>query len=429
MDGATSGGTSGEVRVRFRFRPIERIVFTLLFDGLCRFLTVAGAVLVAISFLPGVAGFRPVLFWLGAPWVVGCVWQPYLGKIKSVEMSYTATTAGFEWEIEDSGQGRAGWRAFRGTRHVAGALLLQQQVGCPPIYIPSHAFGPGQRDEFDRLLRAGLSSNGPAVDVVPTDAGDPLLSFRTRPPDYWTFVRIRANEVNIAATALLAGIWLVLAVVSASEGSREWAIGLIAMAAFAVALPWIGSIIAVASRCARLGYEVVVYRAGYRTIGVIDDWAPWTRYDRAVETPESFTLYLAGRRRHVHIWTEVLTEAEREHLRSVLAKAHLGRQAAPESAPTMGSSDLAASRATTRCQNCGYSRTPPGKTVCYNCGRPLAPGSPDQRIDNPQGDANPLAAAVACQNCGYSRTPPGKTVCYNCGRRIDTPIENEPAAE
>jgi tetratricopeptide (TPR) repeat protein len=76
------------------------------------------------------------------------------------------------------------------------------------------------------------------------------------------------------------------------------------------------------------------------------------------------------------------------------------------------------------CPNCGYARTPSGKTNCYKCGRPLsaepAPGvisaaTPGhaQAIDGPSAAPN-----VACPNCGYTRTPPGKTNCYNCGRRL-----------
>ena len=77
------------------------------------------------------------------------------------------------------------------------------------------------------------------------------------------------------------------------------------------------------------------------------------------------------------------------------------------------------------CPNCGYTRTPPGKTNCYNCSRPLSapPAQVGLAAAVPglaQTDARPAAAAfgVACPNCGYTRTPPGKTNCYNCSRRL-----------
>ena len=115
------------------------------------------------------------------------------------------------------------------------------------------------------------------------------------------------------------------------------------------------------------------------------------------------------------------------------------------------------------CPNCGYSKTPPGKRSCYNCGRPLPvesetpvagpqvgpaaspppwasqPTQPDMpaSIQPAQTLANsvplqvvapaaPVWAAItiaACPNCGYSKTPPGKRSCYNCGRPL--PVESE----
>ena len=91
------------------------------------------------------------------------------------------------------------------------------------------------------------------------------------------------------------------------------------------------------------------------------------------------------------------------------------------------------------CPNCGYAKTPPGKRSCYNCGRPLpvegetpvagpqvAPAaSPPQWASQPAQpvQAEPVPTAGACPNCGYSKTPPGKRSCYNCGRPL--PVEGE----
>ncbi len=84
------------------------------------------------------------------------------------------------------------------------------------------------------------------------------------------------------------------------------------------------------------------------------------------------------------------------------------------------------------CPNCGYARTPPGKTNCYNCGRPLsavlAPGELSAKAQNSaQAIDGPTAAtSVACPNCGYARTPPGKANCFNCGRSLSVaPVPGE----
>jgi hypothetical protein len=78
------------------------------------------------------------------------------------------------------------------------------------------------------------------------------------------------------------------------------------------------------------------------------------------------------------------------------------------------------------CPNCGYSKTPPGKLKCYNCGRLLtvdstapAAGTQVASAASPDGWATgPAPAVAACPNCGYSKTPPGKLKCYNCGRPL-----------
>ncbi len=78
------------------------------------------------------------------------------------------------------------------------------------------------------------------------------------------------------------------------------------------------------------------------------------------------------------------------------------------------------------CPNCGYARTPPGKSRCYNCGQPLygqvpAPGpgvTPPAAQQQTRAAPTPGPAAVKCPHCGYARTPPGKPRCYNCGQPL-----------
>jgi hypothetical protein len=310
------------VEVRFRFHPGERILYTLLFVRLCQILTAVGAIVVAISFVPAAATFQPALLALGVPLLLGCIWQPYATKLKSLERSYKATSDGLAWHLEDYGGAVTPWPGFRGYRHFAGALLLEQRA-CPALPIPLRAFGPGQLAEFEQLVDAGLSSDAPAQ-VVPSDAGAPLFSFQTQPPRFWQLVRIRAAEMDIRVLILLVWACVLMAAAMVSGGEVAPAIAVLVMALVVASAPWTVALIATAAgRRALQACEVVVYRAGYRAVGEFEGWVSWASFGKAHETPDGLVLYMGRSRNHVHLWTTSLTDSQREVLRSVLREADL----------------------------------------------------------------------------------------------------------
>ena len=105
------------------------------------------------------------------------------------------------------------------------------------------------------------------------------------------------------------------------------------------------------------------------------------------------------------------------------AEAH-ARAAALQAAQSAGWTAQPAQASGISCPNCGYARTPPGKTNCYHCSRPL-PAAPATGAPSPAAPGltqpiagSPAALSEACPNCGYTRTPPGKTNCFICGRRL-----------
>jgi ribosomal protein L34E len=105
------------------------------------------------------------------------------------------------------------------------------------------------------------------------------------------------------------------------------------------------------------------------------------------------------------------------------------------------------------CPHCGYSKTPPGKRSCFNCGRPLDAVAPGPAAAQPVAPAPvapapvaalqqtapgaspgvsapaPMPAVGACPHCGYSKTPPGKRSCFNCGRPLDAVAPGPAAAQ
>ncbi len=122
------------------------------------------------------------------------------------------------------------------------------------------------------------------------------------------------------------------------------------------------------------------------------------------------------------------------------------QQTAPAASP--GVSAPAPMPAVGACPHCGYSKTPPGKRSCFNCGRPLdavAPGPTAAQpvaaapVAAPQQTAPaaspgvsapaPMPAVGACPHCGYSKTPPGKRSCFNCGRPLDAVAPGPTAAQ
>lgn len=314
----------GAVEVRFRFRPLERMLYTLLFSRTSQVFTAVGAALVALSFLPAVVEFQWVLLSFGVPGLLACIWLPYSTNLKAIERSYMATVDGLGWRAEDNGSGLAGWRAFRGASHVVGALVLKQQAACPPIIIPLRAFGPGELGGFERVLNAGLASNAAPSGVVPLGVGEPLLSFQTAPPRFWRFVRVRAGEVGAAVPLLGSVASLLLALVFASGGDVAWAVGYGALAALFVSSPWsLALFMTVAGRGALRPFDLYIYLAGYRTVGTFESWTPWSTFSKAQESPDGLVLFVGRSRRHVHLWTARLTEAERELLHSLLCEAHL----------------------------------------------------------------------------------------------------------
>ncbi len=324
MGGVADRDSSGSVAVRFRFRPYERILFTLLLSTACQVFTFVGAVLATVSFLPVAGEFQWLLLWIGILGLSSCVWQPYTTKLKAVERSYRATIDGFEWDIEDSGTGRTGWQAFRGARHFAGALLLKQQVNCPPITIPLRAFGAEQLATFEGLLYGGIASGAASGAVVPSGSGEPLFSFQTQPPSFWKYVRIRATEVGVATTFLLAGGCLVVGFLFAIGGSPEAGISFGALAVFVAFAPWVIALLVTArGRRALRPVDIYVYQAGYHVAGDFESWTPWSTFKRGREERDALVLFVGRSRGHVHLWTTGLPEAQRAVLRSLVSQAQV----------------------------------------------------------------------------------------------------------
>jgi hypothetical protein len=310
------------VRVRFRFRPYERMVYTLLFGRLCQVLTIVGAVLIAFSFVPAPSGYAPIFLVLGLGWLLGFVWQPYAEKLKSVRRSYTATAEGFAWDIEDYGTGKADWRAFGGSRRFIGALLLEQP-DCPPIVIPRRALAPGQLEVFERLAQAGCSSDVAHGDLVPPGAGEPALSFEAPSPGFGSLVRIKFGELG-PSLLLAAGFFGVLTVLYALAGFGELAVGMAALGVVVATTPVPVVLIGMIRRPRDAAvFRVTIYPSGYALSGPQQSWVPWTTFGRAAETRDAVVLHIGRSRNHVHLWTATLTNRERLVLRSVLAGAGL----------------------------------------------------------------------------------------------------------
>jgi hypothetical protein len=300
---------------------------------MCQVFTVVGAVTVAVSSLPAAGVFQSVLFWVGMPGLLAAIWLPYATRVKAIERVYRPAADGLEWEAEEYGAGRAAWPTFRGAKHVAGALVLRQQPGCPPIIIPLRVFGPEQLADFERAVNAGLSSGARHGGVLPLDAGEPIFSFQSAPPRFWRFVRIRAAEIGVALPMGLGIACLLAAFALAIGGESAWAICYGVLATLAISAPWtLATLVTAAGRRALRPFEIHVYPAGYRVVGAFESWTPWSAFGKAQETPDGLVLFPGRSRRHVHLWTAGLTEADQALLHSVLGEAHLSPVQAAEEA-------------------------------------------------------------------------------------------------
>jgi hypothetical protein len=313
----------GAVEVRFRLLPSERILYTLLFSRLCQVVTGFGGVLVALSLAPAIADWQWVLLFPGLAFLSAFLWLPLSARMNALERRYRATKDSLEWSVAQFGRGSAGWSSFRRARRLAGALVLERHdIG--PLVIPLRVFGPGQLAEFERLVHAGLTSDDSARSVVPRDAGEPVLSFRMQPPDFWKLVGIRATESNFIVPVLLGVAGLLVAVLVASGGDLGVAVFFVVLAAWVGFMPWTGALaVTFIGRRFIRPYDIASYRTGYRTVGTPESWTPWSAFARAKETPDGLCLYLGRAGHHVHLWTSGLTDADRAVLRSLLSDAGL----------------------------------------------------------------------------------------------------------
>ena len=309
--------------VGFRLRLSESFRYMLLFSRACRVLTIFGFVLVAASFVPALVDRQALLLGPGLVFAPAFIWLPLLAAVNPPERRYRVTKDSFEWSLQGHGGGRSSWASFRAARRYAGSLMLERRDR-GPIAIPLRVFGPGQLTEFERLVQAGLTSGGSAGSVVPSDAGERVVSFRMQTPGFWKLVGIRTAESEFIVPVLVGAAGLVSAVFLASGGDMELAAPVGVVAIFAGSMPLTGALaVTFIGRRLIRPYDVAVYPAGYRSVGTTESWTPWKAFASATETPDGLCLLTGRSKHHVHLWTKGLTRSELSLLRSVLRDVEL----------------------------------------------------------------------------------------------------------
>jgi hypothetical protein len=172
---ARPGAGPDSVEIRFRLNAGERVVYALLFWRYYRVFALLGLGCMAFAAIPALDTARIFPFWIGLSFLLGFLWLPFVVSLTGQETMLRATDEimvvarkGPDLPVE--------WRSFRATRRSAGFLLMEFQTG-DVIAAPMRTFGPGQLTAFETIAARGIAS-ATAASSVPSDAGEPLLSYR-----------------------------------------------------------------------------------------------------------------------------------------------------------------------------------------------------------------------------------------------------------
>ena len=315
------------VEVQFRLRPVERMLYALLFWRGYRIVALPGLLLLVVGAVPALGDGRSVFLGFGVFLVLGFVWLPFAIGPRAAERRLQATDGVLTTYVQGLGGGPIEWRSFHRTRRRAGALTLEMKSG-DTLCIPLRAFERGQLEAFELLAARGIESSTGGTSV-PANAGEPILSYRY-PAGVGEFILRRAIEFQAPATLIvgvaLAVIGLVLAQSDpATNGSV--ASGLFAAGVIVAAMPWaipIAAVLVAGPRRMRDSAEIAVYRTGYYVSGAsVAAWSAWSSFGSAREGRNELTLQLGTSRRHCHLSIAPLAVGERVKLREILADAGL----------------------------------------------------------------------------------------------------------
>jgi hypothetical protein len=306
------------VEVQFRLRPLERMLYALLFWRGYRIVAFPGLLLLGVGVVPALGEVRQVFLGFGVLLVLGFVWLPFAVSPRAAERRFQATDGVLTTYVQGLGGGPIEWRSFHRTRRRAGALTLEMK----------RAFERGQLEAFELLAARGIESSTGGTSV-PANAGEPILSYRY-PVGVRDFILGRAMEFEALAALIvgvaLAAFGLVLAQ-SDPVTNGSVASGWIAAGVIVAAMPWaipIAALLVAGPRRIRESAAIGVYRSGYYVSGPsIATWSAWSSFGSAREKRNELTLQLGTSRRHCHLSIAPLTVQERAKLREILADAGL----------------------------------------------------------------------------------------------------------
>jgi hypothetical protein len=328
MNLAVASAGPSEVEVRFRLRPPERILYSLLFWRPYRVFALLGLMAFALGFVPVFGDARILIAACGAFFITGFAWLPFAISPRARERRIVATADSVLVEVEGVGGGPIDWRSFRELRRTAGALVLGFGSG-NSVFIPLRAFGPGHLEAFESLASSGMTSRTNRS-IVPAEAGEPMLSYRYK-VGLRRYLLDRGFELG-ARPALFVGLAMVVVGLVApgmDATASDPGAAIVACGVLLAALPWAVvlafSLVAGPRRMLTGSREVAgieAYRTGYlSTAARAAAWTPWASFGSARMRGDEIVFRVGETSLHCHFPIGPLAPDERVRLREILAQA------------------------------------------------------------------------------------------------------------
>jgi hypothetical protein len=261
-------GQSGDrVRVEFRLRPYERVLFSLLFGRTWHALALIGIALTALAFVPGLGEWAPLIFCPGILFLLSFVWLPFVMTPRPALAVVTASPGGLEIGA-DAGSSTVAWSSLRSSRRRAGALVLEMTSGLR-MTVPLRLLQTAQVEWIEALVASGSKSQ-----MAPELAGPTLATVRTRLSalDYVLATNTKLEILITAAIGLgVVGLFPFISIALAPLG--------LAVATLPFWLAPLSLRLSGASKAALGEYELEITAFGYRATGQSQDsWTTWNAY-------------------------------------------------------------------------------------------------------------------------------------------------------